>query len=640
MVMKWKVGNSNLAYEKLKVENYNNVAGVQEKASPSNLQPEQYLSLRNYGYERPGALVSRPGYEAFASLGFATFFASPAGLFQYSQRYVSNVVDGIFSTASLIVFDSGNNLYGYSSTPYAVFTSLTANATTALPIDYAFQNSRLFFANGNVFGTWNLTYSCFYSLPYPSGFVSIAASPYGASFHLSLVATAITLTVPSGTFSFRIAYAKAFYRNFPDTVIIGDKQPDNTTVADTIIHVGRAATTVTTTGMWRLWGVTFPANFGIAYYSIFTRFPGTSTWLQGPTLFAPTDPAGPAPITNYIDFPYYTGDSGFENNAPFVSIAPRFIENYANMMFLAGFSTQPNVLWHSEIASPENVQPENFIEIRTDNGDQITALKTFQSSLILFKNRSIHELTGYSPETLTLKDVTLEYGCVNNEAAVAFDNKLWFVDQKGICEYNGPNTFIVSYDVETTFKTVDTSKAKAVYLKHRNEVWFCFGNIALVFDTQVNKWTIYDNIPIEFGKAASVLDLGASILDLSFFKTGSSHYKFMRFGESVFTDDGSDITLVAQSSFHKRLGDTTQEIWRRFYLNMNTPSPAVNVTVNMRINYGTSIVASRGFSQNEFQERIDFGVSAKTFSIEWIIKANQKIQINGYTLESRYLRSV
>ncbi len=627
-----------MAYEKLKVENYNNVAGVQEKAAPSNLQPEQYLNLRNYGYERPGALTSRSGYESFAAIGFATFTAHPAGVFQYSQRYLSVPNDGIWATASLMVFDSGNILYGYSTTPYPVFTTLAPNVTTAAPIDYAFQNSRLFFANGFVFGTWNLSFSCFYSQPYPSGFVSTAAQSYGATFNLSLASSGITMTVPSGTFSFRIAYAKGF-KNNKDSLVVGDKHPDETALADTILHVGRGATTVSDTGLWRLWGITWPPGFGISLLSVFTRFPGTSTWLQGPTLFGLQPGGFPNPLTDYVEFPYYTGDSGIENNAPFVSIAPRFIENYSNMMMLAGFSTQPNILWHSEIASPENVQPENFIEIRTDNGDQITALKNFQSSLIVFKNRSIHELTGYSPETLSLKDVTLEYGCVNNEAAVVFDNKLWFVDQKGICEYNGPNTFIVSYDVESTFKSLDTSKAKAIYLKQDNEVWFCFGNVALVYNTQISKWTIYDNIPIEFGKAASVLDLGVSILALSFLKAGTSHYKFMRFGESTFTDDGAAITLVAQSSFHKRLGDTTQELWRRFYLNM-TPSLGVSITVNLRVNYGSSIVSTKNFVQNNFQERIDFGQSAKTLSVEWIMKANQKVIVNGYTIESRFLRSV
>jgi hypothetical protein len=82
-------------------------------------------------------------------------------------------------------------------------------------------------------------------------------------------------------------------------------------------------------------------------------------------------------------------------------------------------------------------------------------------------------------------------------------------------------------------------------------------------------------------------------------------------------------------------------MWRRLYFNAGTSTgTTLGVTVNIRQDYGESIVLSRSFTSDSFQERIDFGVSAKALSVEMILRSSARVTVNGYTLEGRFLRSV
>ncbi len=163
-----------------------------------------------------------------------------------------------------------------------------------------------------------------------------------------------------------------------------------------------------------------------------------------------------------------------------------------------------------------------------------------------------------------------------------------------------------------------------------------------MYNHDVNAWTIYDKIPIEFQKAAQIIEFPDGTLDMAFFNTpsGASYRSLNKFGDSLATDLGSPITLIAKTKFHTRDNHSTQEMWRRLFFNSNTPGTTTFATLLFRQDYGTSVVYSQNIALNEFQTRIDFGISAKSLAVEFIIKSSYPVIVNGYTIESKYLRSV
>lgn len=614
-----------MPYEKSKIEKYNNSGGINEKISRYLTDPNQFLDLRNYGFERPGALVSRPGTADYASLSSATYLTNPRGMVQYRRD----------SGASQILFDVASRLYDLAG-PTVVGTSLTPNATTGYGIDYAIAGNVLYYCNGYTFQRYDASFSCWYNIPQQRVFVIGA----GLTFNQSLPAwSGATQVIPAGKFEFRYALKKGVAGV---SGIVGERAPDDADVGINVpfLSVSLTATLVVTTGQWYVYGFTIPPGYGVSSIVPYLEFPGGGvSYIAGPTpvAFQYADFGG---ITLWtVGFDHFASPADWENQFNFTLI-PSYIDLYKNMLFMSGISSVPSTVWFSNLGEFERLQEENFIEVRTGNNDKIQNMVVFQDSLVVFKNKSIHEIKGDSPDTLSLKDVTLNYGCVNNHAAVQFQNKLWFMDEKGICEYNGPDTFVVSYSIEQKLNEVDKRTCRAIHVKKRNEVWFCCGSKCFIYDYDVNSWTIYDSLPIESAKAGAVIEFPDGSIDVGYFNTGTSFINMTRFGDTLCTDRGSAITLLAKTPYHKVEGESTQEMWRRLYVDAGTSAgTTLGLTVNFRQDYGESIVSTRTITLDSFQERIDFGISAKTLSVEWIISSSQRVTINGYALEARFLRS-
>lgn len=648
-----------MAYEKLKDENYKNLGGINIKASEYMTGENQVLNLRNYTFDRPGAWKSRPGYTGFATLNAGGSYA-PDSIFEYINSGISAILSGlggatvVVNAGPIFIYSSGTTLYEYTPTLQAIASGLGPGSSGAGPIDFQVVNNYLYFANGYSFkkylGFSSISFN--YSVPFGVSGSNFGLEPYYIEYAGATYSTQGTIgfTVPTGDYHFRVAPAR--YDPIERTYEYGLPATANGNANFTLV----VPAPFSQSSMQLFFGTLAPPLSGTLFTNHGVSFMGI--YLDGPIpdgnyYLWKTIPLTDLSLGNVFGATrwYYTAtkliltesSTGPETDM-FFTLIPRYIENYNNMLFMAGFSGLPSTVYHSELGNPDVVEPEYFFEVRP-NGDVVTTMKVFQDSLIIFKTNSVHELQGDSPDSISLKDTNLEYGCLSNQAAVTFENKLWFMDRKGIAEYNGANTFIVSSTVENFLEECDKDTARGYHLKKYSQVWFVVKVTGqsyyrtFVYDYLINSWSIYDNFNVTGG--SNLFTNSDNTKDVVFYgQNATLQSKFMRFGQSLTVDDGYGITYISKTKFHKRLGDTTQEMWRRFYLNNEVESSVIGVTINFYPDYGSSIFESRNVSLGQFQTRIDFGISAKSLSVEMIIRASDSITINGYTIESRYLRSV
>lgn len=620
-----------------KEASYKNLGGINVISSDYTTGPTEFLDIRNMGFVRPGALTSRPGQETLLAISSSTLLVKPTTQMEYVRE----------NGETVILYDSGQTLYNLAGT--AVGTSLTSSATLGLTIDYVVQNDFLFFANGH---RW-MVFGGTIAVNYASNSATVG-SGYGgflATFHTGLTPTnGVTAVIPPGAYYFFLSPARGPQSLISQYGLPGISLLPEPKTNQLLFGLGALVTltaTVASMGRWLMYGFDMPQGYGysavaVQYqrlesmtYDANDRILNTlkstdtyafraSTWVGGNTALG-------------IEFDHYTLSADWENQYA-ITTMPRYLETYNNMLFACGFSAQPVKVLFSEIGEPERIKEENFFEIRTKDNNPITGCMFFQDSLLFFKKRSIHELIGTSPQELVLKTINLEYGALNNEGIVVFQNKLWFVDEKGICEYNASNIRTVSEPIETYLDQVDKTKIKALHYKDRNEVWFCADNKCFVYDYFSNAWTIYDNIPIDRTSGAIVLPNGANF-DPYYWRTDGSYQQRVRFGQTLASDFGQNITLVAKTRFHKAEGDSLQKLFRRLYIDTECAT-LYGGTFNFSQDYGSSVVLTKSTTLVSFQERVDFGISARAVSVEMIIKAGLSFTVNGYTIESRLLRSV
>lgn len=72
-----------------------------------------------------------------------------------------------------------------------------------------------------------------------------------------------------------------------------------------------------------------------------------------------------------------------------------------------------------------------------DKNDFGVGLARVGGNLVIFKRRSIHVLYGYSASTFQVKAYTREFGCIDPNSILEYDNGVVFMSQKGLMFFDG-----------------------------------------------------------------------------------------------------------------------------------------------------------------------------------------------------------
>jgi len=618
-----------MSYPKSKIESYQNFGGINLKTSEYTTAKNELLDSRNYTLERLGSLTSRIGTEAHLSLPVSTFLVKPQNSYVYKKE------DG----SSFLMFDSGMTLFALGSSLAGIDGTITENATTSVIMDFVTANDYLYYSP-NGLRRFDGTDSLKIGPPSISLAPTAGRTPtLGITFNTSL-GTGVTAVIPKDFYYWRASWlvgspsltdgkiSQFFFLEAP-------KFPGSTGSfrgAGQPIEIG---STIVSQGQWLLWGFSVPPGFGVSSIALAYARDGVTNFVYAmPRSFTLTIISG---VTTYAAVvPHFTTTQyNYSIKGPPTQGVDR-LSWYNNMIF----ASKDNTIDVSTIEDIESFPPENKIIISGNPSDSIVAMTPFQDSLIIFKEDSIHELKGDSPETLSVVDISFEYGCVSPRGFCVFENKLWFVDKKGICEYQGSNILRVADKIEPLTDVADMYSMAAIHVKKLNQVWFSDGSLVFVYDYLADAWLLYDNLQIDKTSGLINIDYGSDRIDPFYWQSGASFHLGIRFGQSLMTDLGSAISLMIKTRYHQREDKSSTEVWRRFYLNTDVTGQTLGFTLLMRPDYGSSVYETRSLPMSQFQERIDFGIPAESLSVELQLVSSTKVRINGYTIESRYLRSV
>lgn len=579
-----------MALDKLKAETFTLFGGINTKASPYDNAPTEFRDISNMNFVTTGALTKRPGTALY---GGATVQGVIGGLIEF-ERLNGN---------SYLVAAANTNIYSVTQSSFTAFRSGLLNNGI---FDFTVYVDRLFACNGNDYFKFDGSKSSFYSLP------------------PGITGWGVTSAIGGGlSGTYNVSYGYINDRGYIGP--IGNKLQIslNGITFGTIVYLGLTAL----------------SGYGITAIQLYRSNPGfldtfgTTTTSAGSTTASDT---GFALTTNLNNFNLW------------FTLAPKYLEIYNNQLFMAGFSSLQSTVYWSQIAEPEGVDPTFFAEIRSNDGDRITGLKFYYGQLIITKERSTHRVIGDNPSNFAIQQISDQYGCISRRTMVTYESLLWFLDRKGIVEYNGANLYVVSNKIEPIFQNMNLAAARnnAVGLHNRqgNEVWFAIptngatmNNTIIVYDYISQAWTHYDGLNV------SALTLAQGALTgqkVPFY--GSYSGSIAYFGSTLTSDNGAGFTCSFATKFITAMGQTTEQQFRRFFINLEPITTGITqaITVQMQTNYGTSTQLTQTMYQNPFQSRIDFGLSAK--SIQATVShfsATNSFKCYAYTFESRYQRS-
>jgi len=572
---------------KQKSENYSNFGGINTKTSLYITGENDVLALENYAFTKPGSLSSTPGSSLFMG---ATVSGQVNGIYEYEK----------LSGFSQIIFAANTNSYYTTGGAPTAFRSGLENGAR---FDYVTFLDTLFACNGSQFFKWDGTNAYTFS------------TPQGLSLTVSAVAGGAAGL--SGTFQYAYGYL-------------------NTT--SYYSDVGARATFAVAGTQIALSGFTFPAGYGITAAVIYRTSPGGQDLFQIGFL--------PVGGQTFVDTGLALGNQ-VEPDTFFFTLAPRYMELFQNHLFMVGFSGAPSDVWNSEVGQPETILPDSNFEFRTNDGDELRGAKFYNGALYVFKERSFGKIVGDNSSNFTLLDVSDQYGALSNNAIVTYEDIMLFLDRKGIARFNGAVPEIISDKIEDIFLRMNISAARgnatAIHHRHRNEIWFgipvdgaTFNNLTVIFDYISLSFTTQKGFnPSSFAMAKSTFARPTAFY-------GSYSGAIFYTSASLFSHNGNGMTYVLQSKFYNMGGPSTTMQYRRLFVDHD---PIVGITVpmqvNFRVNEQSAIAATATIYLNDYQSRIDFGIPAKSLSVELVTSgASFPVKINGFTVEGRLQRKV
>lgn len=643
-----------MPHSKQKSENYQNLGGMNVKASPYITGPFQFLDITNMDFQTPGALTKRWGTTQY--IGYRSSVPIH-GIGEFIQ------IDG----SSFILFAGGTGLYKVDGssytrifTDYAVgwsdgapifFEGFTATFKADSPWDFSIYNNQLYGANGqNIFRFDGLgVYS--FGVPKVTQNVANAINNYGGT--------------GVGGFSGWLCYKFGYINNngalgpLSDTTIQRKVdswfglQIDGITMAHFDLgYMGHGVSSFyIARAVLNYDGFSTPISLSAAIDQ--AQFFYVASCSLGTVQYIDTESSNLtlAPM-NYLGMneqTYLGTGSTYGWGATLVkqTMVPTYLEIFQNQMFYAGYSAQPNRVRFSDFAIPEMIEESNYFDVVTPDNDRILGMATYNSKLYFFKQNSFHVLSGDSTENFSLAEISNEYGCLSNRAIIIFNDTMLFLDRRGVCQFNGAGIKIISDPVQQYFNEINIAsalgKATMVHDKERNQIlvgipWGAsatHNNVTLVYDYLMQAWSKYDGyFPNQYLIAQGRLSNQAVMFsDYS----GLIHYT----GQSFFGDNGGGFTTYIKSRFIHELGQSVEKQFRRLYLNFAEISgSSLGVTVGFLVNYGTSIQIQRTIYTDPFQTRTDFGLSSKSLAFECAaFNASLPLKIHGFTIEYRFQRA-
>jgi len=143
----------------------------------------------------------------------------------------------------------------------------------------------------------------------------------------------------------------------------------------------------------------------------------------------------------------------------------KYLRLFKDTMWVSGITGTPDRVYSSNPGDAETFGVASWVDIAHGDGDLVTALGTDGLYLIVFKrNRT---MTIYDPVTYANRVVDFEKGCESHFSVIQFENAIYFLSRRGICQYLGdsPSRYL-SYKIDpiwdpavTNLATLDTTFA-------------------------------------------------------------------------------------------------------------------------------------------------------------------------------------
>lgn len=267
----------------------------------------------------------------------------------------------------------------------------------------------------------------------------------------------------------------------------------------------------------------------------------------------------------------------------------------------------PNVPGATVFSGTPSLTEANVIDIRKNDGDKITGLGLFQDLVIIFKERSIYQLTFDSSGNPTVTPITYATGSVSHKSIVPVENDLYFMsregvrilgNQQGYISSSGSTirTRVISIRIQPVIDSINQAsftRMNGIYYNYKYILAFPTGSSSIdrqaVYDTRFDAFSVWKN----FNAQQMVVYVDASNKQYLYFLDDGGTQVYQR-AQGTYSDDGEAIEAWATSCAQNIQNPDLTKFWVDIRIIFRRLSGQVTFTVyqDNGISVGTAVIGS------------------------------------------------
>lgn len=194
------------------------------------------------------------------------------------------------------------------------------------------------------------------------------------------------------------------------------------------------------------------------------------------------------------------------------AITPQYVKVHSNRVYCA--NAKSSTVYFSDAGDPTSFPVNNFIQINTNDGQNITGISELLNNVVIFKDESVWILTGEplgAGNTTTIGNLQLRQansavGCSAFRTICKVDQTLFFMHYSGIYALQNYSVVLVSPLLSTTFLSgmnpgfinlcwAVYNAARKKYILGYPSVTSIVCDSALVYDLLVKQYSRWDHLP-------------------------------------------------------------------------------------------------------------------------------------------------
>jgi hypothetical protein len=182
----------------------------------------------------------------------------------------------------------------------------------------------------------------------------------------------------------------------------------------------------------------------------------------------------------------------------------RYVATHQDLMWAAHTTEStvdhPSRIRWSHTGDAGSWRQNDWIDIDSHDGDEITAIAAFRDQLLVFKRNSVHAVFGYSADTFQVVQIAGTIGAVSQRAVAVNEQGAFFFDRDdGVYAYDGASIQWVFANLHPALEAADLENPELTTLAWLGRrLWVnCRWNgltdegRSFIFDPQVGSWTAY-----------------------------------------------------------------------------------------------------------------------------------------------------